>query len=114
MPLISRRTSLRILFSGLASLPLLALGTRQAQAATHVVNIQGFAFNPPELEVAVGDTVAFRNLDGAPHTATSQSGAFDTGTIKPGKGTKVRIVDGGAFEYTCRFHPSMHAVIIAA
>jgi len=112
MPIYSRRQSLKLGLTALAGVPLLLAGARQAQAATHQVAIQGFAFVPAQLSVAVGDTVVFTNADGAPHTATG--GSFDTGTIKKGKSKSVTITAAGNHAYKCKFHPKMTGVITAS
>lgn len=110
---VSRRTSLKYVLGGLAGLPLLAAAKR-AEAATHAVTIQGFAFNPAALNVAVGDTVTFTNADGAPHTATAQDGSFDTGTLRRGDSASITIGAAGAHAYKCNFHPAMKGTITAA
>jgi len=114
MTLYSRRQTLRLGFASLAALPLLALGTRRAMAATHQVEIKGFKFSPASLQVAVGDTVMFTNKDGAPHTATATDGSFDTGTVKKNKTGSITITAAGAHAYKCRFHPNMKGTITAA
>ena len=107
---VSRRKSLKLMLMCLAGLPLLA-AARKAEAATHTVTIQGFAFNPASLNVAVGDTVTFTNQDGAPHTATAGNGAFDTGRLNKGKSATVTIGAAGTHAYICKFHPSMKGTI---
>ncbi|MDJ0826464.1 MAG: cupredoxin family copper-binding protein [Rhodobacter sp.] len=111
---ISRRRSLKLALTGLAALPLLAVSSGRARAATHNVQIQGFAFSPAALSVAAGDTVVFTNGDGAPHTATAADGAFDTGRINPGASAQITVSAAGSFAYRCRFHPNMTGTINAA
>jgi plastocyanin len=77
------------------------------QAAT--VTMAGLAFAPPELTVARGARVVFRNDDLAPHTVTEAAGAFDSGVLGPGGVFSVRVDNG--FEYVCTIHPSMKARI---
>ena len=116
MPIYTRRHSLKLGLAALAGLPLLLAGTRRAQAATHQVSIEGFAFVPAQLSVSAGDTVVFTNADGAPHTATTTGAGsgFDTGTIKKGKSASVTITAAGRLAYKCKFHPKMTGVITAA
>ena len=45
------------------------------------VNIQNFAFDPPEVTAAVGETIGWTNADAAPHTATTDDGGCDAGNI---------------------------------
>jgi len=82
---------------------LAATGTR---AVTWQVTIQGFAFSPANFEVQAGDTIIFVNADSAPHTATAEDGAFDTGRIDPGQSAEVT-VPTGSHPYFCKYHPMM-------
>ncbi|AEQ50976.1 plastocyanin/azurin family copper-binding protein [Pelagibacterium halotolerans] len=103
--------SFRHIFPGAFALAL-AL-TAPVFAADHAVDIQGMAFSVPVLEVAVGDTVTFTNLDGAPHTATATDGSFDTGRLTQGQSATITITEAGTFDYFCVVHPSMTASITA-
>jgi len=38
-----------------------------SMAMEHQVSIKGFAFDPAVINVGLGDTITFTNLDGAPH-----------------------------------------------
>ena len=110
----SRRHGLKLGLAALAGAPLLLAGTRAAQAATHQITISGFAFNPPVLNLAVGDTVIVTNKDGPPHTVTANDGSFDTGRIKRGKSAEIIIAAAGSHNYKCMFHPSMKGTISAS
>ena len=46
-------------------------------ATTGAVTIKGFAFAPPDLEVAPGTKVTWTNQDSATHTVKDSSGLFD-------------------------------------
>lgn len=92
---------------------LLALYGTPVLAADHVVEIKKMAFQPATLEVTPGDTVTFVNRDRAPHTATSNDGAFDTGQIANGKAARITIGQGGVFGYHCAVHPMMQGQIQA-
>jgi len=87
--------------------------TAPAFAADHAVEIQGMKFSVPALEVAVGDTVTFTNLDGAPHTATATDGTFDAGRLAKGESATITISQAGTFDYFCAVHPMMKASVIA-
>jgi plastocyanin len=81
-------------------------------AASQAVTVQNFAFKPADVTVAKGTTVEFTNEDSTSHTATSSSsGAFDTGTIKPGKTGSITLDEAGTFTYFCSFHPFMKGTI---
>ena len=78
---------------------------RKARAANPVVEIHQFKFAPAEIEVAVGDTVTFTNLDLVPHTATGEG--FDTGTLKKGESKEITFSEAGDFPYLCTLHRHM-------
>lgn len=80
-------------------------------ATKHAVAIKGFKFSPASLTINVGDTVVFTNEDGAPHTATADNGAFDTGRMGKGESKSVEFTEAGSFEYSCGVHPNMKAAI---
>ena len=48
---------------------------------TNTVTIQGLAFSPTTLTVPVNTTVTWTNKDATAHTVTSDTGAFDSGSI---------------------------------
>jgi len=56
--------------------------------SSNEIIIQGMAFSPAEMSVAVGTTVTWTNKDAVAHTVTSGapgavSGQFDSGNISP-------------------------------
>lgn len=67
-------------------------------------------FAPAEVEVAVGGTVTFINLDLVPHTATGDS--FDTGTLRNGERKEIAFPAAGEFPYLCKFHRHMTGRVI--
>ena len=78
---------------------------------THTVSLDGMRFQPDDLTVAPGDTVVWVNKDLVAHTATSESGGFDSKVIQPEKSWKVIIRKEGEFPYVCRLHPTMQAML---
>ena len=111
---VTRRTALKLGLATAVGAPLVLAGTRTAQAATHRVSIEGFAFVPASISVAVGDTIVFTNNDGAPHTATADDASFDTGRLRRGKIAEVTVTAAGSTKYHCSFHPNMKGAITAA
>lgn len=101
---INRRQALG-LAAAAATLPVLA--TRAQAATTHTVRITNFEFVPANLTIAAGDSVTFINEDSAPHTATADSGAFDTGRLRQGQSATLTFNGGGSFPYFCAVHPRM-------
>ena len=111
MPSRSRRSSSSI---GRFVLPaVLAAGavfTTPAQAAQHLIVMDGVKFEPAALTVQRGDSVVWTNKDPFPHTATAQ-GTFDSKEIAPGKSWKWIARKAGSYEYVCALHPAMRGAI---
>jgi plastocyanin len=79
------------------------------------ITIAGIAgsmsYDPNPASVRVGQTVAWRNADSLPHTASQTgSGGFETGTVAGGAvSVPIRIATAGSLDYFCRIHPAMTA-----
>ena len=58
---------------------------------THTVTIEGMRFQPEVLTVAPGDTIVWVNKDLVPHTATSETGRFDSKDIQADKSWRYTI-----------------------
>jgi plastocyanin len=66
------------------------------------------SFSPNPATAKVGQKVAWRNNDGITHTATANSGAFDTGSIGGGSTSRtITVTAAGSLDYHCQIHPSM-------
>lgn len=76
------------------------------------VSISNFAFSPATLTVAKGTAVTWTNNDGAPHTVTSTSGAFDSGSLANGKSFTFTFSTPGTYTYRCNIHTSMTGQIV--
>ena len=88
-----------------AALSTAALGVSQ------VVVIRSFAFVPANATITAGGSITWQNSDGVGHTATSNSGAFDTGVIASGGSRTITFAAAGTFAYHCAIHPSMLGTI---
>ncbi len=76
------------------------------------VAIQDFAFGDP-LEIKVGTTVTWTNMDSAPHTVTeSTDRIFQSESLQSGDSFSFTFEDAGEFEYFCEFHPNMVGTVI--
>ncbi|HHC09150.1 MAG TPA: hypothetical protein ENK55_10610 [Actinobacteria bacterium] len=72
------------------------------------ISIEDFAFHPADLTVPVGTTIEWRNDEGGvAHTATSDEGTWDSGTLQPGDTYALTLDTPGTFTYFCSIHPSM-------
>ncbi len=70
--------------------------------------IQGFALE--SMTIPAGTTVTWTNADSAPHTATADNGAFDSGTLSA-QAFSHTFAAAGVFDYHCRIHTGMRATI---
>jgi len=89
----------------------MGMAMRLRTPASHTVTIDAARFEPAVSVVRVGDVITWINKDLVPHTATSKTGGFDSGTIEPGKSWKYTATRAGEFRYVCVFHPTMVAVL---
>jgi plastocyanin len=79
--------------------------------AGNAVTIQNFAFNPSTIEVAVGTTVTWTNMDTASHTVTADDGSFDSKALATGATFQQTFSTAGTFTYHCSIHTSMKATV---
>ncbi len=87
-----------ILFVALAS---------PSTAADRGVAIPGKLFEPERLEVLVGDTVTWTNLDAVTHTATADDRSFDSGDLPPDGVFSLTFDRAGRIVYHCTIHRFM-------
>ncbi len=73
------------------------------------VSLKSFAFNPSDIQVAVGGTVTFTNNDSTAHTVTGDT--FDSGPIAPGASFSHTFDTAGTIPIHCTIHPSMKASV---
>jgi plastocyanin len=78
----------------------------------NTVVLSNMAFGPTTLTVAKGTTVTWQNNDGIAHTATSDTGAWDSGNIPAGGSKSVTFATAGTYQYHCTVHPMMTATIV--
>jgi YVTN family beta-propeller protein len=78
------------------------------------VSIANFAFVPPEITVAVGQSVTWANDDGAPHGLMYKDGAKGTDLLLPGKSFSRTFDKPGTYDYACSVHPYMMGKVIVS
>jgi plastocyanin len=83
-------------------------------AAGTAVTINGFAFSPATLKVAVGQKVVWTNKQtGVTHTVTANGGAFDR-TVPAGATFSFAFTKTGTFAYHCSIHQTMHGTVVVS
>jgi len=82
-----------------------------AAAAGAKVVMDGTRFAPPDLTVALGDTVTWLNADPFPHNVAAAGGTFRSGDLEPDGRWQFRPTERGVFAYVCTLHPGMKGVL---
>ena len=97
-----------------ASSPASAVSKAALAPATREVTIaiSDYSYHPAKISVAAGTKVTFTNHDQTPHTATSTTTGFDTGTVNPGRSATVDFSKPGTYTYYCQFHAFMRGTIV--
>jgi plastocyanin len=101
--------------AALAGLLLFIALASTSAAATTAVNIQGFAFVPPNVTINVGDTVTWTNKDAAAHSVVV-NGIGQTPVLTQNQSGGIAFNAAGTFPYVCGIHGSamMGTVIVRA
>lgn len=87
------------------------MGTPAADGDSVEISIENFSFGEP-IEIAVGTTVTWTNVDSAPHTVTEVGGqGFQSNKIDSGGTFSFTFTEAGSFEYFCEFHANMTSTI---
>jgi plastocyanin len=90
-----------------------AAATEDSAAGEAVtITMKGFAFDPAEQTVKVGQEVTWKNEDTAPHNAVSDDGVLKTNDVNQGETTEPFTPEAaGTIEYICTIHPQMKATL---
>jgi carboxypeptidase T len=91
-----------------------ATATVSCAVTTVDVAIVDFAFNPQVVTVAPGSTVRWTNNGQAPHTSTSTTALWDSGTLNTGQQFSYTFTTPGTYQYICTIHPSMTGTVIVS
>ncbi len=86
-------------------------GGNPSEPGPNEVWIDNLAFDPFNITMSVNTTVTWTNMDGVPHTVTSDDGAFESGTMTDGVTFQFTFVDEGQYLYHCAIHPEMHGMV---
>lgn len=84
----------------------------QPQTPRQLIIIKQMHFEPRNLNVHLGDTIAWKNEDLFSHTVTANDGVFDSGLIAPGTTWQTTLSKAGTIAYHCSPHPNMTGELI--
>jgi len=76
---------------------------------TYTINIQNNTFNPSSLQISVGDTVKWVNMDSVQHEPKGR--VFDSGPLGQNGTFEYTFNSAGNYVYQCAIHPSMLGTI---
>ena len=85
--------------------------TTEQNPTEHFIDITDMSFNPPTLNISIGDTVTWRNQDNSRHTVTEENDTFGSESLDNGDTFSFTFSEAGTFRYQCDIHPSMSAEI---
>ena len=85
--------------------------TPSGGVSADAVEIKGFAFNPKDVTVKVGQKITWTNADSAPHDVVADDGAFKSDTLETGDTFEYTADAAGSFAYICSIHPQMKATL---
>ncbi len=77
----------------------------------HVVQIDGFVFQPPQIRVVPGDTVVWVNRDFVPHFISVGEGKWQSDVLEENQSWELVVNETGSFSYVCVFHPKMIGIV---
>jgi plastocyanin len=90
----------------------MVLGTSTVASGAATVRMKDNFFRPGTMRVQKGTRVVWRNAGANPHTTTSNSGKWNSGTLQPGETFKRRFRKVGRFRYHCQIHAGMTGRIV--
>jgi plastocyanin len=106
---ISRRT---LLAAGAASVAMAASPAgSQEMGKLHDVRIRNYTFIPDMLEVRVGDTIRWTNVDSVLHDASALDMSWNSKLLRHNESSEVKVFQGMSPDYLCSIHPGMRASI---
>ena len=71
----------------------------------------GTFYAPADLDVLVGTTVTWRNIDRSTHTVTEDDDTFDSGHISPGQSFSMTFGEAGTYRFHCTIHRFMRGSV---
>ena len=81
-------------------------------AHTATVEIANFKFAPPDLTVAAGTTVTWKNADDSPHRVVDAGGGYSSPALDTEGSFAHTFTTPGVYSYICSLHPFMKGKII--
>lgn len=85
----------------------------QTNSQIHEIKIENFEYLPEILEIGLGDTVRWTNVDSARHTITSESNTLlNSALLAKDETYSHTFNESGEYSYFCRLHSYMKGKIV--
>src|SRR6266498_2291860 len=94
----------KILKRGSLAISLLVLQTTGGRAATSIVQMVDFAFNPTTINISPGDTITWTNTTPTQHDTVSFSNLWRSSLLARGQTFSFTFANAGNFPYFCSPH----------
>ena len=92
----------------------LAFAEKKDPGRSHAVAIQGMKFDPPQVEIAVGDSVMWTNNDDRDHTVSASDKSFKSDNLGKNGTFEHKFTKAGKFNYACSYHPRMKGIVVVS
>jgi plastocyanin len=83
-----------------------------AAAQTATIQIANFKFGPPDLSVAAGTIVTWKNADDSPHRIADRNGAYSSPALDTDDSFSHTFTTPGVYKYFCSIHPYMVGTVV--
>jgi plastocyanin len=110
--MMTRRLAVVAAFALMALVPSLVQAETQTVGVTEDVPARKFGFNPTEIRIAVGDTIAFVNDGTEEHDVTADGNVFSSPSLPPGATFSFTFTAPGKVTYFCSLHDNQTGVIL--
>jgi plastocyanin len=101
-----------LLAAGLPSLGAAGGAVVDAAAKAVTIKIDNFAFAPPDLTIAAGTTVIWKNDDGEVHKVQDDHKGFSSAALDTDDSFSHTFETPGVYHYFCSIHPYMVGKIV--
>ncbi len=84
------------------------------EGGEEAITIDMFRFMPDTIEVPVGTTVTWTNMEQSPHSVVADEGAFESEILGDGASFSFTFEEAGSFSYYCGLHTNMKGEVVVA
>ena len=75
-------------------------------------DVSQWGYTPQSVTLAAGQRFTWTNIGQTPHSATEDTGAWDTGLVMPGASGSITFGAPGIYAYHCTLHTWMKGTVV--